>query len=95
MSKHAALRAQQRGVTPELIETILENEDAERWAGDNTRELGVSRRTARAIGGPDKLCRIRVLLSDNTNQIRTVLPRTRRRYRAKPRHRVRTHGRGA
>jgi hypothetical protein len=83
MSRHAEHRSQQRGVTRALIETVLEHGDIEKWVGDNCYEIGVSRRTAQAIRGIDKLSRVGIVVSETSAQIVTVLPRVRRRYRPK------------
>jgi hypothetical protein len=56
MSRHAALRAQQRGFTPDLIEAILDYGDIERPAGDNCVEIGVSRRAAHALCKSGQCC---------------------------------------
>jgi Domain of unknown function (DUF4258) len=87
LSRHAQRRAQQRGVTQEMIELVLENADIEKNVGDDCTLIRVSRRQAAVIQCSDKLSRLALIWSDPRAQIVTVLPvhksASGRRYRSR------------
>jgi hypothetical protein len=86
LSRHAQIRAQQRGVTERLIEMIFEHADVEKNVGDDCTLIRVSRRQADTIRGSDKLSKFALIWSETRSQIVTVLPLQKtaagRRYRS-------------
>ena len=89
MSRHATTRCQQRGITQELLRTLLQHHDLDRDVGGNCRVLRMSRRRAQAesrrIGTQitARLERLAVIWSDTTDEVVTVFHDTSRsrRYR--------------
>lgn len=87
LSHHAQTRAQQRGITLSMIQSILGNADVEKPVGDDCTLIRISKREACAIDDGEKLSRFAVIWSDRNAQIVTVLPLHRtsksRRYRSR------------
>jgi hypothetical protein len=73
LSRHALTRSQQRGITMQLIEQILENADVEKNVGDNCTLIRVSKRKAKASRGPDRLSKVAVIWSEQRAQIVTAI----------------------
>ena len=94
LSKHAEKRSQQRGAKPELIELVLNHADIEVPVGSNCQALRVSRRTARGLNLGDRTHRYAVIVSDDTDEIVTILPTERGRRGARYRRRSKGRGRG-
>lgn len=94
LSKHAAIRANQRGITHKMLEDLLACADVEAPVGGGCSVLRVSRerlrdRTLKAqvATRPEKLASLAVVWSDETGEVVTLLvdhgrPRGRR-YRAR------------
>lgn len=92
LSKHAAARANQRGVSHHLLSTLLDVADIDSPVGSGCRLFRVSRQrlndraTRRRVGSEaDRLASLAVIWSDSTQTIVTVLHhdgRAGRRYRA-------------
>lgn len=74
LSKHAQLRAQQRGISRGTIEIIFEHADIDTYIGSGCRLFRVSRRQAERLAGPDKLSRLALIWSDESAQVVTVMP---------------------
>ena len=80
LSKHAASRANQRGVPHHLLSTLLDIADVDSPVGGSCRLLRVSRRrlndraVRRQVGSEaDRLSSLAVIWSDDTQSIVTVL----------------------
>ena len=73
-SHHAQLRMQTRGISPDLVESIIMNADTETAVGDNCALLRVSRARARVLNIDDRMGRYGVIWSESTGQVVTVLP---------------------
>jgi hypothetical protein len=74
LSRHAQMRAQQRGVSERMIKMILDHADVEKNVGDGCTLIRVSKRQADAIHGSDKLSKFALIWSDTRSQIVTVVP---------------------
>jgi hypothetical protein len=74
LSHHAQIRAQQRGITPTMIEAILDNADVDQPIGNGCTLFRMSRRRGPALAGAEKLSRFAVVWSDTNAQVVTVLP---------------------
>jgi hypothetical protein len=92
LTRHATLRAQQRGVTHAMLDALIHNADVEAPVGGGCTVLRLSRerlmdRALRASLGPmaDRLETLAVVLADETGEVVTVLRdhggREGRRYR--------------
>ena len=64
---------QQRGVTHQLLNQILDNADTDIAIGSNCRILRVHRRTAEKYNFSDNISKVGVVLSDKTGMIVTVM----------------------
>ena len=91
LTRHAANRANQRGVPHHLIDTLFENADVDAPIGSGCRLLRISRQRLRdlrrALGSEtDRLNRLAIIWSDDAAAVVTVLHhhdgRSGRRYRA-------------
>jgi len=74
LSRHAALRCQATGGGSALVEEILAHADIDVPIGDNCRLLRIHRRSARRLGGDDRLGRYAVIVSDRTGLAVTLMP---------------------
>ena len=72
LSRHALTRSQQRGITMQLIEQILENADVEKNVGGNCTLIRVSKRKAKAIRA-DQLSKVAIIWSEHHAQIVTAI----------------------
>lgn len=95
LSRHAAQRIRQRGVTHQMISDLLSVADIDAPVGGDCRVLRASRRLSkghdaavRLSTSPEKLSRLAVVVSDVTGEVVTVLMdggrRRGRRYRGRP-----------
>jgi hypothetical protein len=86
ISRHAARRMAQRGITRRRLAALLENADREAFVGSGATSLSVSRKTAGALNLDDRLSGFAAILGDDGTII-TILPmapgRAGRRYRAR------------
>lgn len=73
ISRHAFRRMDQRGVSGQFLEQILDHADVERFANDNWRLYRVTKAIAQSLGN-DRLARYAVIWSDDTAQVVTVVP---------------------
>lgn len=80
LSKHAAIRANQRGITHQMIEDLLAHADVEAPVGGGCTVLRVSKerlrdRTLRAqvATRPEKLGSLALVWSDETAEVVTLL----------------------
>lgn len=89
MSKHATKRCQQRGVTDEMVATILTHADREAHCGDGCTALEISRNCIHGIGSgtgvaPERLHGLIIVLNNAGAVVTVVRTRGRsasRRYR--------------
>jgi hypothetical protein len=80
LTRHAAVRANQRGVTHQTVEAVFAWADVELPAGDGCSVLRFSRerladRDLRATLGPlaDKVCSLALVVAGDTGRVVTVL----------------------
>ena len=80
MSKHACARANQRGITHQMISDLIAFADVERPAGDGCTVLRVSRRSLedrdlrrQLASNPDKLATMALVWNDQSAEVVTVL----------------------
>src|SRR6266404_8083730 len=74
LSRHAQLRARQRGVTQEMIEMMLTNADIEKNVGGHCTLIRISKRHAQTIQRSDKLSKFALIWSEAHAEIVTILP---------------------
>lgn len=74
LSQHAERRMNQRGVTHEFLDMIMEHADIDVARGDNCRIFRVHRKTARCLNLDDRLANYAVIWSDRSNQVVSVVP---------------------
>lgn len=83
-TKHAERRVRQRGCRNRFVERILDNADIRQDVGGGCCLFRVSRRAGRGLKD-DRISRFAVVLSEEDNQVVTVVPIHRgargRRYR--------------
>lgn len=80
LTRHAATRANQRGVTHEMLDALIAHADLESPVGGGCTAVRFSRdrlmdRSLRAALGPtaDRLGSLAVILSDDTGEVVTVM----------------------
>ncbi|WP_374576432.1 DUF4258 domain-containing protein [Phenylobacterium sp.] len=80
LSKHAAIRANQRGITHQMIEDVLSNADVEAPVGGGCTVLRVSKQRLRdrTLKGhvttrPEKLASLALVWSDEAAEVVTLL----------------------
>jgi hypothetical protein len=74
ISKHAAKRIRNRGISNEFLHALIDNADVDVPIGSNCRLMRVHRKTANKLNMNDRLSKYAVIWSDDHNQIVTVLP---------------------
>lgn len=73
ISKHAALRCGQRGVSAQCLAALVEHADIEMPAGNGAYVLSISRRQVSSLNLPSKLGRYAAIISDDAT-LTTVAP---------------------
>jgi len=87
-SRHAMLRAQQRGITPAQVDAIVRYADMERPRGDGCSSIWISRKELRRLGSStpegvsiDRLLGVTVLQSSDATCITVFRNRRSKTYR--------------
>jgi hypothetical protein len=87
-TRHAIIRAQQRGITPKQIDAVLKNADRETPRGSGCAAIWISRRELQRIGpktpegvATDRLQGLIILQSDNDAAITVFRDRRGGKYR--------------
>lgn len=75
ISRHAAVRMANRGVTKAFLTALVTHADVETPVGDGATALRVSRNWARRLNLDDRLHRYSVVLSADSTVV-TILPMT-------------------
>lgn len=73
ISRHAAHRCAQRGISPKCLVALLEQADVEIAVGDGATAFSVSRKQVTALNLPGKLGRYAAIVSEDSTVI-TVAP---------------------
>ena len=94
ISKHAALRCAQRGVSAKLLAALIESADIEVSAGNGAYAVSVSRLQVAALNLPRKLGRYTAIISDDATLVTVAPVHDGRRGRRWRRGRSKGRGRG-